>query len=247
MKLGKERFQRKNLMTFLSKVFAATILLASLSFSANANEFYSCQFNGKEASYHQDEVPRMKSLGASCVRLTAATSAVCAVGSVSTIFSLSEAQAVMQSSNRVACSAGGFLVTNQRAVSSQVIVTGPVAVLSRGQATFEHQKTTVVYFRLGSARLSASERAKIDAFARYYGSGFRITITGYTDSTGSAAKNQLLSLQRAGAARDVLIANNVSVNSIVSVSALGEESLRYETADSKALGANRAVEIKAYR
>lgn len=234
-------------MTFLTKAITAAILLSISASYASANEYYSCQFNGKEASYHEDEVPRMKSLGATCAPLTSANSVVCAVGTVSTIFSVSEAAAVLRSSDRVACSSTGLLVTNDRSVVTQVVVTGPIAYLAEGHAAFEHQKTTVVYFKLGSSTLSASEKAKIVEFARYYGTGHKITITGYTDSTGSAAKNQLLSLKRAGAARNALIGNDVAENNIHSVSALGEESLRIQTADSEALGVNRAVEIKAYR
>jgi outer membrane protein OmpA-like peptidoglycan-associated protein len=235
-------------MIYFSKIIAVFGALLISALPVAANDFYSCVFNGKEASYHRDEVPRMKSLGAECVPLSAATSVVCSVGSVSTIFSVSEAAAVLDSSRRVICSSAGIMVTNAPDVaSSQVVVTGPVAILTDNRPTFAHESTAVVYFRLGSARLSQSELAKVAEFARYYGSGYRITITGHTDSTGSASRNHLLSVQRAGIVRDALIRNNVSAANILSVSAMGEESLRYVTGDGIALGANRAVEIRAYR
>lgn len=234
-------------MTYFNSIFGLIAAFILSSNSLSANEFYSCEYNGKEASYHQDEVPRMKSLGAACIPLNAATRLVCSIGSVSSIFSVSEAEAVLNSSNKVSCASGGILIASGGHRLNPVVVASEISVLVADRPAFELQKTVVLYFRLGSAKLSKAELSKIAETAQYYGTGFKMTILGHTDSTGSAAKNHLLSFQRAGAVRDALIRNNVDASDILSVSAMGEESLRYQTEDGIALGANRAVEIRLYR
>ena len=57
-------------------------------------------------------------------------------------------------------------------------------------------------------------------------------------------KNQNLSLKRAGIVRNSFLDYGIKADNIISVDALGEESLRYRTKYEESR--NRAVEIKAF-
>jgi outer membrane protein OmpA-like peptidoglycan-associated protein len=108
------------------------------------------------------------------------------------------------------------------------------------------EKRLIVYFPVNSKRLSQGDKNKLKAFAkRYRKMGYSFTITGYASAPGGSSKNHLLSLKRAGTVNQLLLTYGINPNNIISVDALGEESLRYNTSHEERR--NRAVEIKAYK
>jgi len=75
-------------------------------------------------------------------------------------------------------------------------------------ADFDASKVT---FASGSARLTAGGKAELDKGVAYLNqnSGINVLIEGHTDSTGKAAANEKLSLQRAEAAKAYLVSKGV--------------------------------------
>ena len=68
-----------------------------------------------------------------------------------------------------------------------------------------------VYFDVGSALIGAEGGKAIAAAADLLKKdGFKVSVTGYTDRTGDAAKNEELAKQRAAAVRDALKAAGVT-------------------------------------
>jgi outer membrane protein OmpA-like peptidoglycan-associated protein len=72
--------------------------------------------------------------------------------------------------------------------------------------THETLATIDVLFASGSTKISEKGKADLMAFAEKAKAtkGYLVSTTGYTDSTGSAAKNQALSKARANAVHDFL-------------------------------------------
>ena len=105
-------------------------------------------------------------------------------------------------------------------------------------------KDWMVFFDLNSTKLDPDAAATItDAanVARGYPNA-KVTVTGYTDTTGSVAYNQALSMRRANAVKDGLIANGVPAQAI-NVVGSGEQSLLVQTADQVNQPKNRRVGI----
>jgi outer membrane protein OmpA-like peptidoglycan-associated protein len=73
-----------------------------------------------------------------------------------------------------------------------------------------------VYFETNSAVLQAISSVELDALARYLKTTLnaQILIEGHTDNTGTAAQNNLLSLQRANAIGDYLQQKGIAPNRI---------------------------------
>lgn len=103
----------------------------------------------------------------------------------------------------------------------------------------------VVYFESGSNRLTGeSERVLAElqqAWAAQPAS--ELVLTGHTDSVGAQADNDQLSLQRAQALRDSLLAMGFEA-ARVTAAGRGERELLVPTADEVAEPRNRRVEIK---
>jgi outer membrane protein OmpA-like peptidoglycan-associated protein len=102
----------------------------------------------------------------------------------------------------------------------------------------------VVNFGLDQATLTEQDRRIIAQAAEDYrqlGSS-RITVTGYTDTSGSPDHNLQLSQQRAEVVADELERNGVPATSIITVGR-GEENLLVATADGVREPRNRRVEV----
>jgi len=88
------------------------------------------------------------------------------------------------------------------------------------------QDETTVYFKVGSAAISASDKANLKALAEKAPSfgNYRISILGFADPTGNAAANERLSLKRAGAVSNYLRqTGKINPGRVLSPSAMGEE------------------------
>jgi outer membrane protein OmpA-like peptidoglycan-associated protein len=102
----------------------------------------------------------------------------------------------------------------------------------------------VVNFGFDQATLTEQDRRVIAQAAEDYrrtGSA-RVTVTGYTDTSGSASYNLELSQRRAEVVANELEANGVPATNIVTVGR-GEENLLVATGDGVAEPRNRRVEI----
>jgi outer membrane protein OmpA-like peptidoglycan-associated protein len=110
---------------------------------------------------------------------------------------------------------------------------------SKGQAT--------VNFAVGSATISASDKAALKQLAQSASglTGYLIEVKGYADSSGNAAMNQQLSMERAQEVVAFLLQDcNVPVRHIVAPGAMGtaDPAASNETASGRA--ENRRVDVK---
>ena len=99
----------------------------------------------------------------------------------------------------------------------------------------------IVFFAFDSAILTAEAETVIDD-AVAAGSGAEFSVTGHTDRAGSEDYNDRLSIRRAEAVRDALVARGVSEGDI-SLAGRGESEPAVATPDGVAEQANRRVVI----
>jgi outer membrane protein OmpA-like peptidoglycan-associated protein len=101
-----------------------------------------------------------------------------------------------------------------------------------------------VEFATGAASINGSARENLAKFSGVVASypALRLNVEGHTDSTGSVATNNALSMQRAIAVRDYLIGQGVAASSI-DVAGLGSSSPLADNATADARARNRRVEI----
>jgi outer membrane protein OmpA-like peptidoglycan-associated protein len=101
-----------------------------------------------------------------------------------------------------------------------------------------------VQFATGKAELNTPALESVAKFSGIVASypGLRFDIEGHTDSTGSVATNNALSLQRAMSVRDYLIAQGVAASSI-DVVGLGSSMPTADNSTVDGRASNRRVEI----
>jgi outer membrane protein OmpA-like peptidoglycan-associated protein len=101
-----------------------------------------------------------------------------------------------------------------------------------------------VEFATGAASINTSGREKLAKFSGVVASypALRINVEGHTDSTGSVATNNALSMQRAITVRDYLIGQGVAASSI-DVQGFGSANPVADNATADARARNRRVEI----
>ena len=103
-------------------------------------------------------------------------------------------------------------------------------------------------FNTGSSRLSTSGKQKLDSLASSLSAPnttvTRLLIEGHTDSTGSAATNQVLSLKRANAVADYLASKGL-MRSSMTTRGLGESNPIADNKTKAGRAQNRRVEITA--
>ena len=210
--------------------------MATSSFSSDET-LYSCVFNGKATTYHKNEALRMQLLGAECRLMSQAEHITCSMDGVRLDYSREEAEQLLARYPHAICDIGGvlYIATDASSNSNRDVQHHLMAIRDK----------ITIFFPVNSNRLSSSAYSEISSFVhRNARSGYFFTITGYASATGSHSHNHTLSLRRAGIVRDVMLNNGISPDSILSVDALGEESLRHNTPYE--FRENRAVEIKAY-
>ncbi len=105
-------------------------------------------------------------------------------------------------------------------------------------------RTWMVFFDTNSTTISDQANATVSAAAAIAKSAAnsKVEVTGYTDTEGSVALNQALSVRRANSVRDALVRNGVSPQSIRVVGA-GEQSLLVPTPDQTKYPSNRRAQI----
>ena len=222
-------------MHYLTKksilVTLAWMMLLAIS-SVNAENLYSCSYNGIVTTYHEDDAQRMKVLGADCRIMNTYEHITCSMNGVRVNYSRIEAEELLATYPDANCEINDSLFMS---IKRRVSDTKPLPLKSRVN----------IYFPINGNKLSRKNKTKVKAFAKLHRNmGYTYTITGYASATGSSSKNHTLSLMRAGNVRNTLLAGGINQNNILSVDALGEESLRYNTKYEERR--NRAVEIKAF-
>ena len=130
-----------------------------------------------------------------------------------------------------------------------LVLTVPAAYAQSGaeaiaQPEVESPGRYLVTFALDQATLTEQNRQVIAQAAEYYRQGGtpQVTVTGYTDTSGSAAHNLELSQRRAEVVANELVREGVPATDIVTIGR-GEEDLRVPTADGVREARNRRAEI----
>lgn len=102
----------------------------------------------------------------------------------------------------------------------------------------------IVFFDFDESTLNAGANSILDAAAEEAKgrSLTTINLVGHTDTSGSRAYNQKLSMKRASVVRDAMVARGVDAN-LLRVNHRGEEELMVDTADGVREPANRRTEI----
>ena len=106
-----------------------------------------------------------------------------------------------------------------------------------------HHGPIIALFESGSAQVTMRARAILDHFVwpyLHFRVDWPVNVVGYTGAVGSAAANRMLSLRRARAVRDYLVAGGIP-RSRITVRAEGERSLAIETGDEASEPFNRRV------
>jgi OOP family OmpA-OmpF porin len=112
---------------------------------------------------------------------------------------------------------------------------------------YEPQTVLAVNFKTGSAILSADSKAKLDELATkaLNAKGYVIEISGFTDSTGSVARNRALSQRRADNVIRYLVENHqIPLRRIVTPYGFGESNAVAENTSRTGRAENRRVEVK---
>jgi OOP family OmpA-OmpF porin len=112
---------------------------------------------------------------------------------------------------------------------------------------FDTKAETTVYFASGSKTISAKDKTSLMDLARTAVNltGYIIQVKGFADTSGNAAMNQKLSMDRAQEVVAFLIQNcNVPVRRVVAPGAMGTADPAAPNETSKGRAANRRVEVK---
>jgi outer membrane protein OmpA-like peptidoglycan-associated protein len=112
---------------------------------------------------------------------------------------------------------------------------------------YEPQTVTAVNFRSGSAVLNPDAKAKLDEIATkaMNSKGYVLEVSGYADSTGSIARNRVLSQRRADAVIRYLVENHsIPLRRIVTPYGYGETNAIADNTTRDGRAENRRVEIK---
>jgi outer membrane protein OmpA-like peptidoglycan-associated protein len=117
-----------------------------------------------------------------------------------------------------------------------------IAKLESGQQAAVPVVTTVLHFAPGSAALPASETAKLQAVAHYLTRHphVSVTITGWSDTSGSPKVNRELSRARANAVYDALNARSLPLDAQVAVVGAGAAG----TEDGDPIGRRVKIEVR---
>lgn len=128
------------------------------------------------------------------------------------------------------------------------------AELLTSEDGYQYVKATFpsgILFASGKYALNSAAKSDLTTFAQGLDADMDLCIYGYTDNdpwkgctaAQSVEKNKTLSLQRAGAVRDHLLANGISSSQIRELNGLGEENPVASNATAQGKEQNRRVEV----
>lgn len=112
---------------------------------------------------------------------------------------------------------------------------------------YDTKHSTAVYFASGSIKLSIKDRNALTQLANDAVNlkGYLVQVKGYADSSGNAAMNQKLSMERAQEVVAYLLQNcNVPLRHIVAPGAMGEATPAASNETAQGRAENRRVEVK---
>lgn len=112
---------------------------------------------------------------------------------------------------------------------------------------FVVQSTATVNFRTGSSQLSPEGMQELDQVAQAAMTlrGYVLEVTGFTDSTGSAKANKILSQKRAQSVIDYLVeTHNIPLRRIGTSYGFGELQAVADNSSNQGRAENRRVEVK---
>jgi K(+)-stimulated pyrophosphate-energized sodium pump len=111
--------------------------------------------------------------------------------------------------------AGSGGASHSASTPSAVVATAAAAAMTVDAASFKVEGGVVkFYFASGKADLAPGASGALGDVAKGVAAGKKAVVSGYTDSTGDAAKNEELAKQRAFAVRDALKVAGVSEDKI---------------------------------
>jgi outer membrane protein OmpA-like peptidoglycan-associated protein len=130
----------------------------------------------------------------------------------------------------------------QRANAGVSDVNGRVSSLD----DYAEKAKATVYFKINSAALSPDAKRDLDDLVQKTKElkGYMIEIAGFTDTTGNAAANELLSERRASAVTRYLQAADVPLRRILAPAGLGESHSVADNTTSEGRKLNRRVEVR---
>jgi outer membrane protein OmpA-like peptidoglycan-associated protein len=112
---------------------------------------------------------------------------------------------------------------------------------------YQAQESTAILFRTNSAVLTQEAKAQLDALARKAetAKGYLVEVSGYTDASGSVAKNRRLSQQRADAVVRYLAENHrIPLRRIITPFGNGESLAVADNTPREGRAQNRRVEVR---
>ena len=193
--------------------------------AASKQEMFSCELAGVSATYTRAGIGAVISAGAKCQPLQEKKTATCVIGNIAQQYARVEVETVFQEHPDAVCMHDGG-----------VTVKADKVVIGQKQAI---NTSLRVYFASNSTKIGYQSDIDIAKFAdQFADSQSWLTITAYTDKSGSKAYNLKLSMQRAEKVKARLLYHGVSPREIIAVSALGETA-------AKNMG--RVVVVRAYR
>ena len=147
---------------------------------------------------------------------------------------------------------------NQQRIAGQMDELYAVAAEARREAgaanerissldDYDVQETVAVNFRVNSSVLSPEARQQLDSLAAkaLNAKGYMIEVAGYTDSTGSEAKNFRLSRERADAVTQYLAVNHkIPLRRFVAPMGYGKTEAVADNTTAAGRAQNRRVEVK---
>lgn len=147
---------------------------------------------------------------------------------------------------------------NQERLSGQMDELYTVAAEARAEASnantrideldeFDVQDAVTVNFRVNSAVLSPEAKTQLDGLAQkaLAAKSYMIEVAGHTDSSGSEAKNMVLSRQRAEAVMQYLAVNHkIPARRFVSPMGYGKTDAKADNTTAAGRAQNRRVEVK---
>jgi OmpA-OmpF porin, OOP family len=147
---------------------------------------------------------------------------------------------------------------NQQILAGQMDELSAIAAEARNEATqanerisalddYDAQDVVVVNFRVNSAELSPEARQQLDTIAAkaLNTKGYVIEVAGHTDSTGTVAKNFLLSRQRAESVVQYLAVNHkIPLRRFITPMGYGKTDAVADNTTPAGRAQNRRVEVK---